>query len=696
MRKSFVFLLVVFLAFSQNALNAQRAENLFEDSANRSSRKRSAEAGFAEEEFRRGVQSYYRGQFNDAIMQFEKALSYLPDENLILDWLGKSYYRAGLEGTALEQWQFAHDAGYGGILLENKIEVVRERRVNASPEISPRYTETGSYFGTNSTKGEKYQVFASPTSVLVNSDGTIWVAAYGSNELVLLDINGNVVRRVTGPFNGFDRPLDVIRSFDGKLLVSESAGDRIAVLSELGFFEKYIGEKGRGAGQFVGPQYLAQDSLGNIYVTDFGNSRVVVFDKDGNGIFDFGRRSEDFAGLKGPTGIAIKDDRVFVADCVHGAIYQFDLSGNYEGVLVPEQTFSFPEALKFSMEKDFLVVSDRNRIFSIDLGTGAVFENAFVGNAPARITCALPDFNGNILASDFKNSEIYIMSRMTELLGGFYVEISRVNAEHFPKVSIEVNVQNRMRQPVIGLRAENFYISEGRRAVSNLRFEGAASANTNEDIAIIIDRNVDCSVYGETLNHAVRELAGAMQGVGKITLISSGEIPVLEYEGVPSGLVNFSYTALKTPKSAICSFDLALRMAANNLINSEPKRAVIFLTDGVFVQGAFARYGLSDLASYLNNNCISFSIVQLEQGAPAEEFDYICKTTFGKAYYVFRPEGLGGVIADLLAVPNGMYQFSYESSLWTDMGRAFLPVEVETYVMNRSGRDEIGYFAPLE
>ncbi|MBD5435335.1 MAG: hypothetical protein HDR36_02300, partial [Treponema sp.] len=51
---------------------------------------------------------------------------------------------------------------------------------------------------------------------------------------------------------------------------------------------------------------------------------------------------------------------------------------------------------------------------------------------------------------------------------------------------------------------------------------------------------------------------------------------------------------------------------------------------------------------------------------------------------------------DLLEVPNGMYQFSYESALQTDMGRAFLPVEVETYIMNRSGRDEIGYFAPLE
>jgi hypothetical protein len=39
---------------------------------------------------------------------------------------------------------------------------------------------------------------------------------------------------------------------------------------------------------------------------------------------------------------------------------------------------------------------------------------------------------------------------------------------------------------------------------------------------------------------------------------------------------------------------------------------------------------------------------------------------------------------------------SYTSALPTDFGRAFLPVEVEAYLMNRSGRDETGYFAPLQ
>ena len=72
------------------------------------------------------------------------------------------------------------------------------------------------------------------------------------------------------------------------MLVSESAGDRLARLNRKGRFVSYIGKKGRGVGEMVGPQFMTQDSRQNIYVSDYGNSRVDVFDKDGNGLFYFG------------------------------------------------------------------------------------------------------------------------------------------------------------------------------------------------------------------------------------------------------------------------------------------------------------------------------------------------------------------------------------------------------------------------
>lgn len=667
-------------------------QSYLEDTArSENSTMRSANAGFAEEEFRRGVQSYYRGAFNEAILEFERSLSYLPGENLILDWLGKAYYRAGIEGAALQQWNFAAEAGYGGILLQNRIEIVGERRITEdSYGFNQRYTESGSYPYMNG----KTLIYSQPTSSLSNTDGSIWVVAYGSNELLRYDVNGVVVQRVRGPLNGFDRPLDIMRLKDGNLLISESAGDRLCVMDGNGLFVRYIGGRGCGEGELVGPQYLAQDSYGNIYTTDFGNARVVVFDSEGNGLLHFGGRSGSFKGLESPTGIAVVRDRVFVADSVRGAVYEFDRAGNFISTLVNEGTFTRAESMK--EWGGYLLVADMNRVVTVDTLTGAVFENARTGSAPGAITSAVPDVNGNLIVTDFKNNEIYVMAKMSELVGGFFVTIERVIADNFPSVILEVRVENRRRQQVVGLRQENFLITEGKRPVANMELMGAANNNDVADITIIIDRSVSMESCREQLTTAVREVAASMQGKGTIQIISASDVPVKEFSGNPRSLEDFTPSVLKAGPTDLPRLDLGIRLAANDLVNAEKKCGIIYLTDGAIGQTAFAQYGLSDLATYLNNNSVSFSTIMLSRGTMAQEVSYITENTRGRSYYVYRPEGLSSVIQDIIDLPSGLYQLRYDSALTTEYGRKYLPVEVETYLLNRSGRDETGYFAPLQ
>lgn len=652
---------------------------------------RTAEEGFAAQEFRRGVQSYYRGTFNDAVMQFEKALGYMPNDSLILEWLGKSYYHSGMEGTAVKSWSKAVQNGYGGLLLKNKIEIVQDRRTGAfRSDFNARYTEAGAFSG---SYGEG-MVFSGPVSVLPENDGTVWVLAYGSNELVKLNINGTVVSRVTGTMNGFDRPMDLIRLEDGTMLVTESAGNRLCVLDKKGKFIKYIGKKGRAVGNLVGPQYAAQDSRQNIYVSDYGNRRIAVFDRDGKGLFCFGAARDDFAGLKGPTGIAVAGENVYVADNIFGGIYEFDLAGNFQRVLVPEKTFQHPESIR--VWNDYLVVCDSNRVFSVDSGSGSVFENISAGNAPARLTCAVPDVNGNVVVSDVISNEVYVMSKMQELVGGLFVQIEKVNASKFPEVFVDVRVENRYRSAVVGLGENNFYITEQKRPVNKLKYLGSSSYSQFSDITLLIDRSRRSSEFGEQINAAVREIAASMKNRGTLKIVSASKIPALEYSGKPSGALKFDVAALKNPVSDEIPLDLALRLAANDLVNAEHKRAVVIISAGKVSLNAFEKYSLSETAAFLNNNHISVASVLLTQNACDEELDYIVSNTPGKEYYIFRPEGLSGIVGDLVDIPSGLYTFSYTSVLSTNFGEKYLPVEVEAYLLNRSGRDECGYFAPLQ
>ena len=142
--------------------------------------------------------------------------------------------------------------------------------------------------------------------------------------------------------------------------------------------------------------------------------------------------------------------------------------------------------------------------------------------------------------------------------------------------------------------------------------------------------------------------------------------------------------------------DLAVRLAVNKLVAGDKKRAVVYITAGSDNSTTFDSYGLSDLVSYMNNNGVSFASVNLSQKALTDEIDFLTRKTGGAEYYVFRPDGLKGIVKDLIDVPVGSYQLKYVSSLSTNFGRDFLPIEVETYLLNRSGRAETGYFAPLE
>jgi DNA-binding beta-propeller fold protein YncE len=673
----------VLSVFSQTTLTNPNAPVNFGASSN---------ASVAEQEFRRGIQAYHRGAFNEAILLFERSLAMLPGEALILDWLGNAYFRSGMEGAALQQWEYAADSGYGGVLLQQKIETIRNRRFAAAfRDVQTKYTEAGSFSGNQNNT----LIFNQPVSVLSNPDGSFWAVAYTSNEVLRLDMNGLVLNRVRGSLTaGFSRPMDIARMQDGSLVVSEFFGDRLSLLTPQGQYVRSFGNKGRGQGQLMGPQYLALDSFDNIYVTDFGNARVVVFDRDGNGLFSFGGKSPGFPGFKAPTGIAIIHDDLYVADAVSGAIYRFDRSGNYMGVALPEKTFVRPEGMRnFG---DYLLLADSNRLFSIDTATGMIFENARTGNAPSRLTSLSADVNGNILASDFQSNEIYLMSRIDELVGGLFVRIDQVRSDNFPEIILEVSVENQNRQPVVGLKEVNFLVTEEKRVAGDQRFLGAASNNQLCDITIVLDRSPQTSSYAEEVNAAVRGIAEAMNGQGTLRIVSAGNIPAPEYTGNPRSASAFSTGKLLTPVSPDCKIDLGIRLAANDLINAEKKRAIVYITAGAVAANAFSVYGLTDLTAYLNNNHIGFFSVNVTQGALPEELDYITNRTAGKGYYVYRPEGLAPLVQDILNVPNGQYRLAYTSSLPTDFGRAFLPVEVETYHLNRSGRDESGYFAPLQ
>ncbi|MDR1506734.1 MAG: 6-bladed beta-propeller [Treponema sp.] len=647
----------------------------------------------AQREFRLGVQAYNRYAFNEAILAFERSLAFRPGEELTLDWLGRAYYRSGLEDTAISQWQSALGRSRSfsdQILLRSRIETVRNRR-SLIPLVStaggnPRFVESGRYPGR--TAAGVY--FRQPSSVLPMEDGTAWVTAYGSNELLRMDVNGLVRRRVRGPVNGFDRPYDVVEAPDGRLYVSEYRGGRVSVLSADGTWLSYIGSRGRGDGMFVGPQNLAVDEDGYLYVVDYGNRRISKFDPEGNFIFSFGKKEYGFNGLLSPTGIVCLDQRVFVADGVYKQIYTFDRNGTYTGMLV-EQGLTGPESLRLALGGK-LLVADTNRVVLVDPDSSVVTELGAIGGGNVRITGAGVDKNGSILAANFQGDEVTILTEVDDMASGFFVQIDRVIADRFPLVTVELSVQDRNRRPIMGLDGRNFLLSENNRTVAEQTFLGAAYLSENYDVSVLVERSAETSALKDELAAALRDINA--EGPRLVSVISAGQTPVREQVG--AGASGLAAAARGGTYSPYWRLDQGIRLAATDLLPGEKKRAVVFVTSGSPGERGFESYSLSELASYLSNNGIAFYAVIVGNGRVSGEIQYLCGETGGEAVDLYRPRGIGPAIRSIVKKGSGSYAVSYRSSLPTNFGGDYLPIEAEVYLLERSGRDRTGYFAPLE
>jgi len=688
-RKSIFFILLFLVSLS---VFSQSDENLRPPPTGGTG----SDALVAAEEFRLGVQAFNRFSYNEAILAFERSLSFRPGEPLILDWLGRAYYRSGFEETALRQWRAALDI-YGrntgvGMLLGARIETVANRRfLLPVADDGVRYVQAGRYPG----RYEEITLYRQPSSVLCNNDGSVWVVAYGSNELVRIDVNGIIRERKRGHLNGFDRPYDMVRGIDGRMYVSEYRSGRVSILNSNGDWQAYIGSKGLGDGQFVGPQNLTVDEDGYLYVVDYGNMRISKFDPDGVFILSFGQRSAVFPGMLSPTGIAAGEGKIFAADSAAKAIYMFDPNGNYLGRLAAEG-LSGPESLRF-LSDGTLLVADGSRILQIGTSSAIVRELGLAGGERVRITGADMDRNGNIVAANFAAGEVVIMTRFDDLASGLFVQIRNVSVERFPLVTVELTVEDRLRRPILGLDNNNFLLTEGGANVDRQTLLLPGYRNSGADFSLLVERSQKTSFYLNDLGTAARDIGRALQEMGGnskvVSVISAGAQPRRErHENSLENAVRGTADIF----SSRWRFDLGLRLAATDLLSASAKRSLVYIGSGDLGELAFEQYSLSEMAAYLANNGIVFNAVIIGQEQVSAGVEYLCRETGGKAMHLYRPRGIGELIKSAAETPCGLYSFTYNSRLPTDFGRAWLPVEIEVYLMERSGRDNTGYFPPLE
>ena len=128
---------------------------------------------------------------------------------------------------------------------------------------------------------------------------------------------------------------------DDNLYVADTGNSRIQKFDPSGRFAFLFGSHGDGPGQMGVPQGVAVDEDGYIYVTDKGNDRVQKFDHQGRFLLSFGEYGTgpgQFAGRmpvegrgQGPYGIDVgrRSGHIYTADTDNSRVQIFDRQGNF-------------------------------------------------------------------------------------------------------------------------------------------------------------------------------------------------------------------------------------------------------------------------------------------------------------------------------------------------------------------------------
>ena len=102
------------------------------------------------------------------------------------------------------------------------------------------------------------------------------------------------------PGSSFSQPSDVAWDRAGNIYVADGIGNnnRVAKFDKDGKFLAHWGSTGAGQGQFAGVKAIAIDARDNVYVADYGNKRIQVFDTQG--VF-----KSEFAGVGTPRAMCV-------------------------------------------------------------------------------------------------------------------------------------------------------------------------------------------------------------------------------------------------------------------------------------------------------------------------------------------------------------------------------------------------------
>jgi tripartite motif-containing protein 71 len=329
----------------------------------------------------------------------------------------KTGCKAGISGSGNGQF---HEPS--GLTIDSQGNVWVADEDNSRIE---EFSSTGTYLSQFGSLGSGNGQLKEPSDVAI-SEGDLYVVDKLNNRVEEFSPTGVYLAQF-GSFGAghgqFSEPIAIVTNgTSGDLYVTDGNNSRVQEFSPAGKFLTEFGEWGSETAQFISPRGLAITPTGNLYIVDEYNERIQEWIPPGAGgthqVYAtlFGSAGSGNGQFAGPNGVAIDGHgNVWVSDSKNSRVQEFSSAGVFIAAYGSHGTgngqFGAPTGLDANQSTGNVYIADceDNRIEELSSIGGFIRTFGSAGTEPGKLKCpgaVKIDASGNAWVTDSGNNRI--------------------------------------------------------------------------------------------------------------------------------------------------------------------------------------------------------------------------------------------------------------------------------------------------